>query len=361
VAVARPRLPSAAAITPYLEQIDGARWYSNFGPLLQAFEARLLDRFPPDARLVTVANATQALTLALKAMDLPDGGYVVVPAWTFVATAHAVVQAGLRPWFVDVDPRTWMLDPDAVAELVASSRAKIVAVVPVCAFGDVSDLPRWRAFRDETGVSVVVDAAAAFDALADARLPAVVSLHATKVLGLGEGGFLVTEDSELAHRVKLMTSFGFHGRREAQILATNAKLSEYAAAVGLAALDGWPADRLRWLRTAQLLRIALIGLPRVRFQEGWGSDWVTSVCTVGLPDGSTPAVIEALAVAGIDSRRWWGHGCHRDAAFAGVRRSGLPVTDRLAESTLGLPFSIDMTGEEIDRLAVVLRQALTGR
>lgn len=361
VAVARPRLPSAAAIAPYLEQIDAARWYSNFGPLLQAFETRLLDRFPSGARLVTVANATQALTLALKAMNLPAGGHVVLPAWTFVATAHAIVQAGLRPWFVDVDPLTWMLDPEAVAELVASRGDEIVAVVPVCAFGDVSDLPRWRAFRERTGVAVVVDAAAAFDALTDARLPAVVSLHATKVLGLGEGGFLVTEDAELAHRVKLMTCFGFHGRREAQILATNAKLSEYAAAVGLAALDGWLADRLRWLRTAQLLRIALIGLPQVRFQEGWGSEWVTSVCTVGLPDGSTPDVIEALAAAGIDTRRWWGHGCHRDAAFAEVRRSELPVTDRLAESSLGLPFSIDMTEEEIGRLALALRQALAGR
>jgi dTDP-4-amino-4,6-dideoxygalactose transaminase len=359
--VARPRLPSAARIAPYLERIDEARWYSNFGPLLQELEARLLGRFAPGARLVTVTNATQALTLTLKAMDLPPGAHVILPAWTFVATAHAVIQAGLSPWFVDVDPKTWMLDPDTVAGLVSTARHEVAAVVPVCAFGDVSDLPRWRAFRDATGVPVVVDAAAAFDALNDARLPAVVSLHATKALGMGEGGFLVTEDADLAHKVKLMTSFGFHGHREARIVATNAKLAEYAAAVGLAALDGWPADRLRWARTAQTLRIALIGLPDVRFQEGWGSEWVTSVCTVGLPDGATPGVIEALAASGIDTRRWWGRGCHRDAAFADVRRADLSVTDRLAESTLGLPFSIDMDDHEIGRVATALREALPGR
>ena len=87
VAVARPRLPTAEAITPYLQRIDEARWYSNFGPLLTEVEARLAGRFQAGAHVVTVSNATQALTLALQAMDLPPGGHVVLPAWTFVATA----------------------------------------------------------------------------------------------------------------------------------------------------------------------------------------------------------------------------------------------------------------------------------
>jgi dTDP-4-amino-4,6-dideoxygalactose transaminase len=361
VVVARPRLPSAAAITPYLERIDAARWYSNFGPLLRELEGRIAARFQPGTHIVTVANATQALTLALKAMDLPASGYVAIPAWTFVATAHAVMQAGLNPWFVDVDPQTWMLDPAQVAELVARPGHGIVAVVPVCAFGALGDLAGWRAFRERTGIPVIVDAAAAFDTLDDATLPAVVSLHATKVLGVGEGGFLATTDEAFAKRVELMTVFGFQGRREAQIPGTNAKLSEYAAAVGLAAFDAWPGDRLRWMRAAQALRIALIGRPEVRFQPGWGSDWITSVCMVGLPDGATPGVVDALAEAGVDTRRWWGHGCHRDAAFAAVRREDLSATDRLAQSTIGLPFSIDITAEEIRRAAEALNRALDRR
>src|SRR5512141_600497 len=122
VAVARPRLPNADAIAPYLQRIDEARWYSNFGPLLTEFEARIAGRYRPGTEVVTVTNATQALTLALKAMDLPAGGYVALPAWTFVATAHAVMQAGLKPWFLDVDPQTWMLDPAAVMNLAAEAR-----------------------------------------------------------------------------------------------------------------------------------------------------------------------------------------------------------------------------------------------
>lgn len=356
--VARPRLPTADAILPYLRQIDDARWYSNFGPLLVGFERRLAERFRTPAHVVTVANATQAITLALQAMDLAPGAYVVLPAWTFVATAHAVTQAGLTPWFVDVDPATWMLDPAQVADLALNLNGEIAAVIPVCAFGAMPDIDAWLAFRAATGVPVLLDAAAAFDTLYDARLPAVVSLHATKVLGLGEGGFLATEDAALAARVRQLTAFGFHGSRESLAPATNAKLSEYAAAVGLAALDGWPAERLRFLRTSQLLRIALIGRPEVRFQDGWGADWVTSVCTVGLPPRSAAAVARMLREDGVDTRQWWGAGCHASPAFADCRREALPVTDLLADATLGLPFSVDMDAQEIARVAAALDRAL---
>lgn len=358
VAVARPRLPSAEAILPYLQRIDEARWYSNFGPLLCEFEQRLAERFERPTQVVTAANATQAITLTLQAMDLAPGGYVVLPSWTFVATAHAVMQAGLTPWFVDVDADTWMLDPAQIEDLALNLSGEITAVIPVCPFGRMADIDAWLAFRDRTGVPVLVDAAACFDTLHDARLPCVVSLHATKVLGLGEGGFLATEDAELALRVRQLTTFGFHDSRESMVPATNAKLSEYAAAVGLAALDAWPADRLRFLRTAQHLRIALIGLPEVKFQEGWGAEWVTSVCTVGLPRGSAAAVAASLAADGVDTRQWWGGGCHTSRAFADGRREALPSTETLAASTLGLPFTVDMDAHDITRIAAALQRAL---
>jgi len=275
-----------------------------------------------------------------------------------VATAHAILQAGLKPWFVDVDPRTWMLDPASVMAMGAALEREIVAVIPVCAFGAMPDLSAWRAFREASGVPVLLDAAAAFDTLDDARLPAVVSLHATKVLGLGEGGFLVTDDAAFAERIVQLSNFGFWNSRNSEIPATNAKLSEYAAAVGMAALDAWPGDRLRWMRTAQHLRIALLGRPQVRFQDGWGTDWVTSVCTVGLPAGAGAHVALSLREAGIDTRAWWGEGCHRSTAFADCRRGPLEVTDQLAAATLGLPFFIDMDDAAIARIAGALDRAL---
>lgn len=353
--VARPRLPPADDILPYLRRIDDARWYSNFGPLLTELELRLASRFTDGAVAVTVVNATQALTLALQAMDLPRGSLVATPSWTFVATAHAIAQAGLIPWFLDVDHASQMLDPDLVREMLASAPGPVSAALPVAAHGAIPDIEAWLTFRDETGLPVLLDAAAAFDAARDARLPSVVSLHATKVLGIGEGGFLVTDDAALAARVRYMTTYGFKHSREAQIAGTNAKLSEYTAAVGLAALDRWPADRLRFFLAAQHTRIGLAMTPSVVLQGGWGSDWVTSVCVARLPDGVAEAATETLLGHGVETRRWWGQGCHLGAAFAGYPRTELPVTERLARSVIGLPFAIDLTREDVDRVVLALR------
>lgn len=355
--VARPRLPRADDILPYLRRIDDARWYSNFGPLLTELELRLASRFTDGAVAATVVNATQALTLTLQAMDLPAGSLVATPSWTFVATAHAIAQAGLVPWFLDVDHGSQMLDPAQVRDQLARAPGQVSAVLPVAAHGAMPDIEAWLGFREETGLAVLLDAAAAFDAARDARLPTVVSLHATKVLGIGEGGFLVTDDAALAFRVRRMTTYGFNGTREAQIAGTNAKLSEYTAAVGLAALDKWPADRLRFFLAAQHTRIGLAMTPSVVLQPGWGADWVTSVCVVRLPDGAAQAATETLMAHGVETRRWWGRGCHQDAAFAAYPRAELPVTERLARSVIGLPFAIDLARDDVDRVVRALRAA----
>lgn len=357
VPVARPHMPAASRILPYLERIDAARWYSNFGPLLLEFEARLADRFTEPSNIATVASGTLGLTLALKAMGAEPGTLCAMPSWTFVATAHAAVQAGLIPWFVDVDPQSWMLEADDLRAVLASAPGRVGAVIPVCAFGRIPDLAAWAAFTAETGLSVLLDAAAAFDALDEAPIPAMVSLHATKALGTGEGGFIVARDPALIERIRALTTFGFNGSRLSQVAATNAKLSEYAAATGLASLDGWTAARLRYMLTAQRLRMALLSAP-AQFQPGWGVDWISSVCVVRLPDGVADRVEARLTAAGVDSRRWWGHGCHTSPAFQDLPRTGLPTTRVLAQSTIGLPFAMDLESDEIERVALALTEAL---
>jgi dTDP-4-amino-4,6-dideoxygalactose transaminase len=360
VPAARPRLPAADTIRPYLLRMDESRSYSNFGPLITAFEARLAERFEPGTQVVTCVNATQALTLTLQALNLPKGSLVILPAYTFVATAHAVIAAGLAPWFVDVDAGDWMLRPETVRAALATASSPVSAVIPVAAFGAMPDLNGWKALRDTTGLAVILDAAAAFDQSREADIPTVVSLHATKVLGIGEGGFLATRDADLTSRVRQLTTFGFRGSRAAQVIATNAKLSEYSGAVGLAALDGWDADRLQYLRTARLMRAAMTYLPQVRFQTGWGVDWVTSVCSVALPEGSVDAVEQELASHGVETRRWWGLGCQTNPAFADCLRGDLGNTDRLGRSVLGLPFAVDMDERQVSRVSAALATALAG-
>ncbi len=354
--VARPYMPSSDAILPYLRRIDEARWYSNFGPLMIEFEARLAQRFAGSTAVVTTVNGTQALTIALQAMGVAPGSLCAIPSWTFVATAHAVVAAGMTPWFVDVDPATWMLDPVGLEAALASAPGPVGATIPVAAFGRPIDMAAWTAFRDRTGVPVLIDAAAAFDTVTQAPVPTTFSLHATKLLGAGEGGFIACQDKALAARCREITTYGFRGTRESVGRGTNAKLSEYACAVGLASLDAWPVTRLLYLRTAQKVRMALTACRDITFQPGWGAHWVSTTCIVGTAEGQAATLERRLAAAGVDTRRWWGMGCHASPAFQGFPHTPMEATDRLARSTLGLPFFADMTAEDIERLAAALGQ-----
>ncbi len=356
VAVAKPLLPVFEALEPYLRRIDANRWYANLGPLVLELEGRLAERFAQPTRVVTAANGTQAITLALLATGATEG-LCAMPAWTFVATAHAAIQAGLTPWLLDVDPETWMLDPASVRTAVRDAPGPVAAVVPVLPFGRPMDLQPWARFREETGIPVVVDGAAAFDGLDLAPVPVTVSLHATKALGCGEGGFIATDDGAFADQVRDQTNFGFRTPRLSATTGTNAKLSEYAAAVGLAALDAWPSTRIRLLRAAQQLRMALALDSQVTFQPGWGVSWVSTTCIVGVPEGRAPVLAEAASAAGVETRQWWGAGCHRHPAFAGLPRTSVDVTDHLAVSTLGLPFAIDLGRDVIERIAGALRTA----
>ena len=358
VPIARPRLPTRAALAPYLDRIDEARWYTNYGALTCELQARLAGRLGGDASVVTVANGTVALTLALRAARAKPGTLCLMPAWTFVATAHAAIDAGLTPYFVDVDPETWMLDPAAVCAAIAAAPHEVGAIIPVAAFGRVPDLGRWRDLADGTGLPVIVDCAAGFDGLAGAPVPVTVSLHATKTVATGEGGYVASEDVGFIDRVRSLGAFGFDGDRTSRMTAVNAKLSEYAAAVGLASLDAWPADRARFALTAQRLRAALALTPQIRFQSGWGTAWLSSVCVVETPAWAAPAMAERLRTWGVETRDWWGEGCHVQPAFRQCPRGPLPVTERLAASTLGLPFFIDLPETASARIVEALQDAL---
>src|SRR6185369_1398499 len=185
VPVARPRLPSSAEILPFLQEIDRRCWYSNCGPLVTCLEERL-GRFlgVPDASgVVTTANATAGLTVALLARQPMAGSFCIMPSWTFVATPHSARAAGMVPWFHDVDRRTWALNPEEVLETLRGISGPVGAVMVVSPFGSPLDVPAWQAFEERTGIPVVVDAAAGFDTTQAGRIPFVVSLHATKILG----------------------------------------------------------------------------------------------------------------------------------------------------------------------------------
>jgi len=359
IPVARPRLPPLAALAPYIERIDQARWYSNFGPLIESLEARLAQHFGlPADNVATISNATVGLELALKAAGAAPRTFCLLPSWTFSASVHAVMEAGLRPCFIDTTV-DGVITPELAAEALKQVSGEVSAVMPVSVCGQPLDHAAWDRFAAEHGVAVVVDDAPGFDGARPEDALSVVSMHATKVLGVGEGGFVMSKTPELAGAVRRRANFGFEGAREAWMPATNGKLSEYAAAVGLAALDEWPARRAAFQAAAMRYRRNLADVPGAVLPDGWGPDWVSTTCVVRLEDPArTAPVLDALHAAGAETRAWWGRGMHTHRAFASCQRLALPVTEQLAQTVLGLPFFIDMTDEQVDRVCEALRREL---
>ena len=359
IPIMRPKLPSADRLAPYLERIDRTRIYSNFGPLATTLEERLAGHYGMGGgTVVTIANATLGLALALAATGARPGTLCAIPAWTFIASAHAATMAGLIPYFVDVDPATWALDADAVGEMIDRAHGPVGAIMPVAPFGRPLDVPAWDRFRVQTAIPVIIDAAAGFDSLVPGEAPAVVSLHATKVIGTGEGGFVISKDAELIRAIRFRSNFGFAGSREAIAPATNGKLSEYHAAIGHAALDEWGEVREEWMAVARRYREMLAPSNQFRFQDGFGEAWVTATCVLGCGERGAERVERALAAAGIETRRWWGNGAHAHAATRQLPRAALPVTEALAEATVAVPFYRDLDPGAIEEVSGCLRAAL---
>ena len=354
VSFCRPLLPTLDALTPYLRRIDSSRWYSNFGPLSRQLEASLAQHFGVEPREVAlVANGTLGLVLALQA-QVARPGLCLLPSFTFVASAHAVRAAGLTPWFLDVSERDWALSPSSARRALDELGERVVAVMPVAPFGCPLDVEAWDRFHEETRLPVVIDGAAAFDTARAGKVPTMVSLHATKALGSGEGGLLLSRDVDLIRAIQERSNFGFFGSRRVSVAATNAKLSEYHAAVGLAALDEWPRRRRALEQVASHYARRLERELEVEFLPGFGGGWVSNTCTLRLRGRETEPLPARLAARGIEVRRWWGEGCHRQPAFAACGSAPLPVTATLAREVLSLPYYTDIPERDVERVVAAL-------
>jgi dTDP-4-amino-4,6-dideoxygalactose transaminase len=357
--VMRPKLPAAPQLAPYLEKIDLARIYTNFGPLALTLENRLAAHFGfPTGTVSTVANGTLGLMLALMAQGAVPGTLCAMPGWTFVASAQAAILAGLVPYFVDVEPATGTLDIEILASVIARAPGTIGAVMPVAPFGLPIDVRAWDHFRSRTGLPVVIDAAAGFDALRPGETPSVVSLHATKVLGAGEGGFVISADTALIRQIRVRSNFGFAGTREAILPAVNAKLSEYHAAVAHAALDEWEIARGEWFACSEAYRRAVRPLAAVELQPRFGESWVGSSCVVRVPNNCAERVERELLCKQIATRRWWGNGAHAHPIMKNYPRAQLPITEALVRATIGLPLYRDIAVADIEYVCESLRAAV---
>ncbi len=211
--VGRPNITDQARFSELVEGLLERRWLTNDGPLVRELEERVAAHVGV-RHCVATCNGTVALEIAIRALGLT--GEVIVPSYTFIATAHALHWQGLTPVFADIDPRTHTLDPEAVQRAITPRTSGILGVHLWGRAAPVDDL---QAIADEHGLPLLFDAAHAFSSTHRQRKigrfgrAEVFSFHATKFFHSLEGGAIVTDDDDLAETMRLMRNFGFAERR----------------------------------------------------------------------------------------------------------------------------------------------------
>jgi dTDP-4-amino-4,6-dideoxygalactose transaminase len=337
--------------------IDSGRYI--LGPEVEAFERELAE-YLGVRHAVGVANGTDAITVALLAMGVGPGDDVVVPSFTFYASAEAIPPTGARPVFCDVDPETACVTVESVRKALTPATK---AVIAVDLFGNVAPSEE---IEGELGVPVLEDAAQAAGASRGGRRAGALGTAATfsffpsKNLGaFGDAGAITTDDDAIADRARMLR---FHGSRDKQcfeLIGRNSRLDELQAAllrVLLPELDGWAAARRA---AGQAYAEAGLGEFVDPIVPVDGADPAWHLYAVRHDDA--PTVEPALREAGIGARRYYTVPVHRQPAMAELAAGvELPVTDELARTNLVLPMGPALTREQVAEVVGAVRACVSG-
>ncbi|MBN2310967.1 MAG: DegT/DnrJ/EryC1/StrS family aminotransferase [Candidatus Hydrogenedentes bacterium] len=351
--VTRPSLAPLDEYLPYLESIWESGVMTHNGPLVQRLEKDLC-AYLDVPNVVCVANGTCALQLAMRALGL--AGEVITTPFTFIATANIIAWERCRPIFVDVDPDTWNLDPNRIEERVT---ADTVAILPVHVFSAPCDTAGIQAIADRHGLRVIYDAAHAMavnvggcSVLRRGDVSAV-SFHATKLFNTAEGGACVTDDDELAERIRRMRFFGFDARKDIVDSGMNAKMTEVHAGLGLANLARLDEVRENRREKYELYRALLSAREDITFQGYAPGEYNYSYMPVVFEsEALLLRVMDALAKEEVYPRRYFYPALNTVGVFE--PQPELPVAERIARTVLCLPLYDTLARGDIERIAKLI-------
>jgi dTDP-4-amino-4,6-dideoxygalactose transaminase len=346
-------LAHAAEIRAAIERVLESGYYI-LGPEVEAFEAEFA-AYQQGGHMVTVANGTDALEIALRALGIGPGDRVATVANTVTATVSAIEQAGARPVFVEIDPVSMTMSADALEKVLMREEGAVKAVIPVHLYGCPADMPEILAVASKYGAKVVEDCAQAHGAAIAGRkvgtwgAAAAFSFYPTKNLGaLGDGGAIFTRDAALAERLRLMRQYGWKTRYVSDIPGRNSRLDELQAAILRVKLRHLDAENaLRRERAARycekLKGVAGIALPQVRS----GVEYVFHQFTVRTSERDALRIdlLNLQIACGV----LYPTPVHRQPTFRDDALS-LPETERACAEVLCLPCHPGVTMEDVDRV-----------
>jgi len=352
--VGRPNIGDRAAFMRRVEQILDNQWLTNNGPMVQEFERRI-SSYLGVKHCVAMCNGTIALEIAIRALGLH--GEVIVPSWTFIATAHALYWQDITPVFADIDPLTHNLDPASVRRMITP---RTTGIIGVHLWGRAAPIDELQAVADEHGLKLMFDAAHAFGSTYNGKSIGqfgaceVLSFHATKAFNTMEGGAVVTNDDELAEAMRLMRNFGFQGYDNVIHPGTNGKMVEVCAAMGLTNLDMLDEVFASNRRNHAAYKTALRDVPAIRVLDYDAHERNSHHYIVVEVDERSAAtrdeIIAALHAENILARKYFWPGCHKMKPYRELfPHAGLMLrnTESLASGIIVLP-----NGPEMDDAAI---------
>lgn len=363
--VGRPNVGDLSTLHARIDGILERGWFTNHGPLVQEFEDSLR-RVLGVEHVIAVCNGTLGLEIATRAAGAH--GEVVVPAFTFVATAHAMQWQGLTPVFADVSPSTHLIDVDSVRQLITPRTS---AIIGVHTWGVGCGVDRLEKLAGERGLQVIYDAAHALGSTIGGRpiggngSAEVFSFHATKYVNSFEGGAIATNDGDLADRIRSMVNFGFQGYDRVVSVGTNAKMSEVSAAMGLTSLES-AGEFSSWNQVVhEAYRRSLEGIDGVSLYQ-YPEDEANPLQYVVAEVDSSCALdrdelVQVLHAEGCLARRYFYPGVHRMEPYASLFPMAyrwLPSTEALVKRVLVLPTGEAVNPDVVQQVCGVIREAL---
>jgi len=365
--VGRPNIGNRELFMKYVGDIFDRRWLTNDGPMVHQLEQRVADLHGVK-HCVAMCNGTVALEIAIRALGLE--GEVIVPSYTFIATAHALYWQAITPVFADIDPTTHNLDPAAVRRMITP---RTTGIIGLHLWGRGAPVDELQAIADEHGLKLIFDAAHAFGCSYKGKMIGnfgaceVLSFHATKFFNAFEGGAVVTNDDALAKKMRLMRNFGFSGLDNVIHPGTNGKMIEVAAAMGLVNFDAIDTVIAVNRRNHQAYREALFGLPSISlltFDESESNNYQYVVMEIG--EGcriSRDRIVEALHAENIRARKYFWPGCHKMLPYRELYPHAgllLPNTQLVADRVIVLPTGTAMDVGMVKTVASVVRVLVEG-
>ena len=361
--VGRPNIGNRERLQKRIDQLLDNKWLTNGGPFEQEFEERVATLIGA-RHCISICSGTVALEIAIRASGLK--GEVIIPSFTFIATAHALQWQQITPVFCDIDPETHTLDPAKVEQMITPQTSGIIGVH---LWGQSCDIESLTDIARRHGIRLLFDAAHAFGCSYRGRLignfgdAEVFSFHATKFFNTFEGGAILTNDDSLAVDVRLMRNFGFTGYDEVTSIGTNGKMSEISAAMGLTGLESLEEFLAANYHNYQCYREELAGLRGVRLfphneSERGNYQYIVLEIDETVTQISRDHLMQVLWAENILARRYFYPGCHRMEPYRSRyshNAQSLPETEKVTKRVLCLPTGMSVTPTDIATICCIIR------